>query len=49
MIAIAFVILAVAVWKKNHTAQAEEAPAVDAAVEAVAETAEEAPKTETQM
>ena len=49
VIAIAFVILAVAVWKKNHTAQAEETPAVDAAVEVVAETAEEAPKTETQM
>jgi uncharacterized membrane protein YhfC len=49
VIAIAFVILAVAVWKKNHTAQAEETPAEDAPVEAVAETAEDAPKTETQM
>ena len=40
VIAIAFVFLAVAVWKKNHTAQAEETPAADAPVETLEAAAE---------
>lgn len=42
VIAIAFVFLAIAVWKKNHTAQAEETPALDAPEKTDDATAEEA-------
>jgi len=46
LMAIAFVILAVAVWKKNHTAQVE-APA-ESTLEALVEAADEAAETEEQ-
>ena len=46
VIAIAFVILAVSVWKKNHTVQAEEKPAADAPVEVIEAPAEAAMEAE---